>query len=143
MNSNPVQNLTLEMLLCHVKGAGHGERAENLSSDVALQAAQDLALGEPFRGAPAGVHLSALIEAHPGHCDPPESAVRLAVAASVQPVAGGLARGSRQWCDTAQGCERRLGAEPLWIVTSDNQESAGDVGTNPRQVQEFGGALLK
>ena len=53
------------MLLYPVKGTGLGQGAENVSRDVALEAAEDLALGEALGGAPAGVCLSALVAAHP------------------------------------------------------------------------------
>src|SRR4030088_2321406 len=45
--------MDLEMLLCPVKGRGRGERGEDLPSDVALEAAKDLLIGEAFGGAPS------------------------------------------------------------------------------------------
>ena len=123
------------MLLCPVKGTSLGQGAENVARDVALEAAENLALGEALGGAPAGVCLSALVAAHPGHGDPPEGTVSLAVASLVEPVAGGFARGSGQRCNTAEGREGRLGTEPLGIVASHDQEGAGDLGTDTGQRQ--------
>ena len=51
-----------------------------------------------------------------------ECRVGLAVAASVEPMAVGLARGSRYGIDTAQGGEGSLGVEAVRVTPGSNEE---------------------
>ena len=60
------------------------ERLVNLTSDIALETPNDLALGLSLSGAAGSVALSALIISKAAHDDPPESAVALAIAATVE-----------------------------------------------------------
>src|SRR5712692_5356306 len=89
------------MLLLMSSGSGEvrfvclRERGVDLAGDVALQAADDLALGLALAGAPRDVLSGRLVPAHADEDDAVEGGVGLAVAAAVEPVADRLARGGR------------------------------------------------
>jgi hypothetical protein len=89
--------------------------AEELSGDVALQAAFDvtdrLALGH----AALHVGLGLGVLAHADQHDGVQRAVELPVAATVQPVADHGARGGLDRGDTAEFGEGRLGADPATV----------------------------
>src|SRR6266852_3082645 len=68
---------------------GWAEVGVDLAGDVALEAADDLGLGLPFRGAPLGVGARRGMRAQAGEYDPPQGVIGLAVAAGVEPVADG------------------------------------------------------
>jgi hypothetical protein len=69
------------------------EGVVDLAGDVSLEAAHDLALGFAFTRATLGVSAGALAVAQAADGDQVQRSVGLAVAARVQAVAGGLARG--------------------------------------------------
>src|SRR5665213_3354007 len=69
------------------------EGVVDLAGDVALEAAHDLPLGFAFADAALGVGAGALAVAQPADGDEVQGSVGLAVAAGVEAVAGGLARG--------------------------------------------------
>src|SRR5438270_13296181 len=81
-------------LWCRV---GCGEVCEEgvvgLARDVALEAAEDLALALPFGGAAGGVGAGALAVAQSADRDHVQRPVRVAITAVVKAVAQGLARG--------------------------------------------------
>jgi hypothetical protein len=66
---------------------GPWEHLEDLASDGALQAAEDLTLRETLGGSPADVVASSGIAVHSGHRDPPEGGVAASVTASVETMA--------------------------------------------------------
>ena len=66
--------------------------APGLAGDVALEDPDDLAFGEAFLDAAVDVAAGAGVAAHPGHDDPPEGVVGLAVAAGVESMPDDLAR---------------------------------------------------
>src|SRR5580693_8072395 len=78
--------------LCGVGEVGL-EGVVDLAGDVALEAAHDLALGFAFGGAALDVGAGALAVAQAADGDEVKRSVGLAVAAVVEAVAGGLARG--------------------------------------------------
>ena len=80
-----------EPVSAEVFAVGHlgwvGEQSVDLSGDVPLDAAHDLASGLAFGAAPCCVVDGALVDAEADHGDAPQGVVGLPVAASVQPVA--------------------------------------------------------
>src|SRR6266487_2858667 len=68
-----------------------GQDGVEFSSDVALQAADDLGLGLALSGPPLHVGAGGWMPAHAAHGDQVQRRVRLAVAATAQPMPGGLA----------------------------------------------------
>jgi hypothetical protein len=82
------------MLLCSSSGIrrpalGHGcaEDLEDLAGDVALDAAENLALREALRGSAFRVLSRAGVAAEPYEGNNPERAVRITVASAVESVA--------------------------------------------------------
>src|SRR5450755_1121255 len=78
-----------------LRGVGEvvAEGVEDLARDVAFEAAHDFALGLAFGGAALGVCTGSVAVAQPADGDQVKRPVGLAVAAVVEAVAGGLARG--------------------------------------------------
>src|SRR5919205_3094398 len=89
-----------------VVGAGQG--AEELSGDVALEAASDSSLAESLAGASLDVGLSVGVAFHPGSGDRVQGPVELPVAAGVEAVVGGLARFDLDRADAAELGQRGL-----------------------------------
>src|SRR5215204_5070873 len=79
-----------------------GEVSPGLAGDVALEDPDDLSLGEALLDAAFDLAAGAGVAAHPGHDDPPERVVGLAVAAGVETMPGDLARGRRDRGDAAE-----------------------------------------
>ena len=79
-----------------------GQQSVDFSCDVALEAAEDLAVGLALGAPSGGVGLGALVVAEPDCGDAPQGVVGLAVAAAVEPVAHGAARGGLDGADAAQ-----------------------------------------
>ena len=76
--------------------------AVDLAGDVALEDADDLALGATLFHSALHVGLGLGIRRQPGDHDGPQGAVGLSIPAAVEPVAGDLARGSLERRDPAQ-----------------------------------------
>jgi Pirin C-terminal cupin domain len=57
--------------------------------------------------------------------DDPQGAVGLAVTATIQPMADGLARGGRHWTGAAQRGQGDVGSEPVGVVPGGDQQLAG------------------
>src|SRR5580698_2821997 len=93
--------------------AAVAEVAVDLAGGVALEAADDLGLGQAFGGAPFYVGAGRGMGAHPGDDDPPQGVVGFAVAAAVEAVPGGLAGGGRDRGGRAQVRPGGLAAQPL------------------------------
>jgi hypothetical protein len=89
----------------------------DLASDVAFQAAHDLALGLSF-GCPSRdlVDRGLMPPSKPHHHDPVKCRVRVAVSATVQPVPGHLPGGSLDRRHPAELGKRRLRATALGVV---------------------------
>src|SRR2546423_1484103 len=68
-----------------------GQNGVELSRDVALQTADDLGLGLSLSGPPLHVGAGGCMPGHPADRDQVQRRARLAVAATAQPMAGGLA----------------------------------------------------
>jgi hypothetical protein len=117
---------------CERKWSGDG--SVDLAGDVALEAAGDLAGGEPFGGAARDVGDGALIAGASGHHDGPQRMVGGAVAATVETMTVGLARRRADRCDPAQVGERRLGVETLGVVAGGDQQPGSGVDADPDQI---------
>jgi len=92
------------------------EDGVDLSGDVALQAADDLRLGQALGGAPLDVGSGGRMVAHADDHDAVQGGVGLAVTAAVQAVADGRAGGGFGRRRSAEHGEGGLGAEALWVV---------------------------
>jgi hypothetical protein len=114
------------------------EQREQLSGDVALEAAGDVASGESFFGAPVGVGAGVGVVAEADHGDGPERVVGLAVATAVESVTCGLARRGRDGAGAAERRERRFAREPFGVVSGRDEELGGDVGADTVLCDEVG-----
>ena len=103
----------------------------DLAGDVALQTAHDVELGQALVGPPLHIGPGRRVAAHPDQGDPPQGVVGVAVAAAIQPVAVGPARGRRHGGGAAQVREGRLGAQPLGVVAGGDQQLPGGVDPDP------------
>ena len=118
-------------------------RCVDLSGDVSLEAADDLAFAEAFFGAAFDVGAGGFMASHADDGDDVEGAVRCAVAAAAEPVpAGGSAAAGGLWCDAAEFREGRFVADPLRVITHGDEELAGDFGTDSVELDEVGGGGL-
>jgi hypothetical protein len=102
-----------------------------LAGDVALEASDDLFLGQAFGGASFGVGAGAGVPAQAAQHHAVESGVGLTVAAAVEAVPGGLAGRGGNRGGAAEHGERGLGGEPVVVVAGGDQELAGDVCADP------------
>jgi hypothetical protein len=59
---------------------------EHFASDITLEAANDLFFGHPFASAACHVGFRPIVMTEPDDYDPIDSGVRLAVAASIEPM---------------------------------------------------------
>ena len=103
----------------------------DLAGNVTLQAADDLGLGFSFCGAAFDISARGRVGAHAGEHDPPQGVVGLAVAAGVEPVADGLARGCRDRGGGAQVRPGGLAAQPFGMVSAAMSSSAAVLGPIP------------
>src|SRR6266536_909552 len=107
------------------------ECCEHLPGDVAFEAADDLLFGLALLEPPCHVVLGGLMPAQPDQDDPVQRGVGLAVAAAVEAVAGGLARGRLDRRGAAQHREAGVAAQPVGVVAgrprSCSRSSAGAV----------------
>ena len=96
-------------------------------SDIAFEAADHLSLAHSLGGATTHVCLGPLIMTKSDDNNAMECPVGMAVAASVEPMPVGLAGGSRDGIDTAQGGEGSLGVEMVRVTPGSNEEGRGRV----------------
>lgn len=110
----------------------------DLAGDVALEAADDLALGGSFGFASSGVGACAWAEAEAADRGEVEGAVGLSLAAAVEPVAlrHAGARGERR--DAAEHREAGLAAQPLGVVAGGDEQLAGDLDADPDLLEQSG-----
>ena len=104
--------------------SGGAEVEVDLAGDVALQAADDLCLGQAFGGAPFGVGAGRRVRAHPGDHDAPQGVVGLPVTTGVEAVPFGLAGGGRDRGGAAQVRPGGFAAQPFGVVPGGDQSSA-------------------
>jgi len=112
------------------------EGVVELAGDVALEAADDLGLGQAFGGAPGGVGAGAWVVAQASEDDHVEGVVGGAIAAAVEAVAVGPSAASGDGGHAAQVRERCLGVQPLGVVPERGQELAGDFGADAGQCDQ-------
>ena len=116
--------------------SGGAQAGIDLAGDIALEAADDLGLGQALGGAPLDVRAGRGVGAHPGDDDPPQGVIGLAVAAGVEAVAGALARGGGDRGGGAQVRPGRLGPQPRGVVPGGDQERGGGVGADAVQGEQ-------
>ena len=102
----------------------------DFAGDVAFEAADGVAGGFAFAGAPRGVGLGAGVVAEADHGDAPEGLVGVAVAAAVEAVAGGLPAGGLDGAGAAEGGEGCVAVEALGVVAGGDEECGGCVGSD-------------
>ena len=107
--------------------------AIELPCGVALERADDLALGTALARAPLDVAAGAGVVDHADHDDSPERLIRGAVATAVESFADGQPRRGVDRGDAAVMGEYRLAAEALRVVAGGDEQSAGRVGAVGRQ----------
>src|SRR5262245_29419621 len=123
-------------LSCLSRGRGD-EVVVDLAGDVALEAADDLALREPFGFPSRGVGAGTRTEAEARDRGEVEGAIGLPVATAIEPVALRHAgtRGERR--HAAEHREAGLAAQPLRVVTSGDEQLAGDLDADPDLVEQL------
>ena len=97
------------------------EGGVDLAGDVALEAAEDLALGLAFGRAALRVGACALAVAQTADSDQVQGPVGLAVAAVVEAVAGGLAGGRGDWAGAAEGSEGCFAVEAVDVLAGGDE----------------------
>src|SRR5215207_5569067 len=120
-------------LLAVEAGEVGGQRVVGLARDVALEAADDLGLGLAFGCSALGVGARAGAVARAADGDQVQRAVGVAVAAVVETVAGGLARGRRDRTGAAERGERALTAQALDVLPGADEQLSGVAGRDAEQ----------
>jgi hypothetical protein len=82
---------------------------------VPFQDAFDFPITQSFGCAPLHVFFGCFVESHAGFDDHVQSHVQLPVAVAVEPVPGGVPRGSLQGCHPGEGSERGFGPVPAMV----------------------------
>ena len=114
-------------------------RVEDLTGDVALEAAHDGFLAFSLFGAAFDVVAGAGVMGHADHNDSPKGVVRFSVASSVESVAALAA--SRRGLDrrhAAQRGESGLGMDAFGVRADGDEECAGDVGADALHGEQAG-----
>ena len=130
-------SLTALMLLCSVKrvvgtllGAGHQaglHDLEDLASDVAFEAAENLWLRQALLSSACAVLACPTVAPQSHESDNPESAIGVAIAAAVQAVSVLLAGGGIDWRDAAEGGKGFFSRQASRVVAGGNEKRAGDI----------------
>jgi|SRR5450755_49567 hypothetical protein len=110
------------------------EGVVDLAGDVAFEAAHDLTLAFAFTHAALGVGVGALAVAQTADRDEVQRSVGLAVAAGVEAVANGFARGRGDWAGATDGSERRFAVEALDVLAGCDEHLSGVAGGDPEQL---------
>ena len=108
----------------------------DLPGDVAFETAGDLPVGQALGGAARDEGAGALVVDAADHHDAPQRVVGGAVAATVEAVAGRLARRRPGGCGPAQVRERGLGVDPFRIVADGDQQPGGVVHPDTNEVTQ-------
>src|SRR5215217_665771 len=122
----------------------HADRGRNtrpMRQRMMSEAADDVLAGLALGGAPGGVVAGRLVPAQPHDHDAVQRGVGLAVAAPVQAMAAGLARGGLHRRAAAQRGERGLAVEPLPVVPGTDQQRGGTVRADAEQGAQVGAAV--
>ena len=94
----------------------------DFSGNIALETADDVTLTHSLSGSASHVCLGPEVMAESDHNDAIESRIGLTVPTSVEPMAVGLAGGSRYGTYTAQRGERGVGLEAFGVTAGSDQE---------------------
>jgi hypothetical protein len=121
------------------RGRGDWEEPVDLTGHIALEAADDLALGQALSGAAFHRGDGRRMPAHPDHDDPEQRGVGLPVAAPVEPVTAGLARGGRDGAGPAQLGLGSLRTDPTGVVAGGTEQLGGTVEADPEGGHQLGG----
>jgi len=111
----------------------------DLAGDVALEAADDFALGQAFGGAALDVVAGGLVVPNADDRDDVERAVGCSVAAAAESVTtGGASAAGWLGCDAAEFGEGCLGVDSVCVVAGCDQELPGEFDTDAVEFDEFG-----
>src|SRR5512132_2510305 len=121
------------------RGCGDWEEPVDLAGHIALEAADDLALGQALSGAAFHIGDGGRMPAHPDDDDPEQRGVGLAVAAPVEAVTAGLAGGGRDGAGAAQLGGGSLRADPTGVVARGTEQLGGAVEPDPEGGDQLGG----
>lgn len=121
-------------LLDWVRGV---EGSVDLAGGVSLEAASDLAAGLALGGAPLDVGTGLDIVAHPGQDDGVQRPVQSSVAAAIEPVSHGVARGCWDRAGAGDLGHRGLAADPAGMRPHAQHDGCGDR-PDPGQLEKLG-----
>ena len=102
----------------------------DLTSEVSLQTADDVLLGESLFSPPAHVGDGRRVILHPNDDGSIERGVGLAVPTAIEPVLVRESRRGGDGTDAAELRERRLGVDSFGVVAEDDEHLGGDVGAD-------------
>lgn len=94
----------------------------DLTGDEAFETPEDVLFREPLGESPLRVGDRGLVVAESADRDHVEGGVGLSITAAVQTHPLGLAGGDRYRCDTTEPRERRLGMEPVYVLSGRDQQ---------------------
>src|SRR4051812_35054705 len=118
-------------------GLPSGQVGVDLACDVALEAADDLALAQAFGGPACDIVASWLVMSHPDDSDDVEGAVCRSITAAAEPVApGGAATAGGLWGHPAELGECGLVPNPFGVVAGGDQELSGDLSSDAMQLNQ-------
>src|SRR5664279_3154363 len=123
-------------------GGGGVELVVDLAGEVALEAAQDLLGGLAFGEPALHVGLGRLVVAQSGDHGPMQGGIGLPVAAAVEPVPGGLARGGRDRVGAAQRGETGLAVDAVRVVPGCGEQGGGAVRATPVRARSAGATAV-
>ena len=106
-----------------------------LAGDVAFEAADDLALGLAFGGAPRGVGAGAWAVAQAADGGHVQAAVGVAVAAVVEAVTDGASGGRWDRAGAAECRERAVAAEAVDVLAGGDEQLPGVPGRDAQQLR--------
>jgi len=114
----------------------------DLASEVPLQAADDVLLGESFLSSSVHVGNRWLVILHPHDDGSIERGVGLAVTTPIEPVFVGESRRGGDGTDAAELRKRRLGVDALGVVAKDDEHFGGRIRTNGEPLTKRGCGVL-
>ena len=118
------------------------QEAENLSSDVALEASHRFLLGQPLLLASIDVLGGSRVVDHPGEHDVPEGGVGLAITAAVEAVSLILPATGVERCGITEVGEGRLVTQASGIVAGRDEQRRRSVGPYAESGDKFGCGLF-
>lgn len=118
-------------------GVPRAEDTVDFAGNVALEASDDLGFGLALGESTSHVGPGRFVPAQADHGDSMQGCVGLPVAAPVEPVTVGLARGRRDRVRPAEGGECRLAAQAVGVVPCGHEEPGGAVRADPEHLEEL------